>query len=82
MSIFFDFGVALQSTLPFKEAWKRIRCLNSNHKNHSNAQLIEKQHFEKHPHSDAHMIYTVNLMKCKHCTLNFLDSGLEYRRLK
>jgi hypothetical protein len=80
MSLFFDFMVVLSSSLPFSEAWKRVRCLRKNHINDIRPTLIQKQKFEKHPQTDYSMVYTVNLMQCNHCSLNYLDSGFEFRK--
>lgn len=82
MSLLFDFGVAINSDLPFIEAWKRIRCVGKKHFHNLDNVFIEKARFENHPHSDAQWIYTVNLMQCKHCSLNFLDDGVERRKPK
>mgnify|MGYP000090052470 CR=1 FL=1 len=80
MSLFFDLNVVLSSSLPFSEAWKRVRCLRKNHINEIRPTLIEKAHFEKHLQTDKEMVYTVNLMQCNHCSLNYLDSGFEFRK--
>lgn len=34
---------------------------------------------EKHPHTDKHYVFTVNVMRCDDCGLIWLDSGLESR---
>lgn len=80
MSLIFDFIVAMSSSLSFKEAWKRVRCLRRNHITEIRPTLIEKAQFEKHPQTDSELVYTVNLMRCNHCSLNFLDGGFEYRK--
>lgn len=75
----FDFIVAMSSSLPFGEAWKRVRCVRRNHVD-NNSRSIEKLRFEKHPQNDREFVYTANLMRCSHCSLNFLDTGFEFRR--
>jgi len=82
MNLLFDFMVALTSNLPFLEAWKRVRCLRNKHFSNTQPEFIQKAHFENHPHSDSSWVYTVNLMQCKHCTLHFLDDGIEMRKTK
>jgi hypothetical protein len=42
--------------------------------------LIEKLTSEKHPHTDKHYVFTVNIRECGSCGLIFYDNGLESRK--
>ena len=80
MSLLIDVSAALSSSLPFGEAWKRLRCIRRNHIDNQ-SRPVEKVRFEKHPQNDPELVYTANLMRCSHCTLHYLDQGFEFRRL-
>jgi hypothetical protein len=82
MSLISDFMIATSSSLPFGEAWKRVRCVGNKHISNIAPTFIEKARFEKHPQTDSAMVYTVNLMQCNHCSLNYLDSGFEFRKAR
>lgn len=78
MSLLDDLFAASKSSLPFAEAWKRVRCRSAGHV-FQGAKLVDKLRSEKHPHTDQYWIYTVNISECPHCGLLFHDSGLELR---
>lgn len=79
MNILVKLGAAMQSSLPFTEAWKRLSCIESGH-DFKKSDLIEKLVSEKHPHTDPYFIYTVNIRTCRHCSLTYESTGLEFRK--
>jgi hypothetical protein len=72
-----DLLLAMQSSLPFSLAWRRARHIRNGHG--FNVTRIDKLTSEKHPHSSAGCVYTVNVMRCDDCGLTFNDCGLEWR---
>lgn len=61
-----------------KQQRLRYKHINDGHP-HDKSVLIDKLTSEKHPHTNDEFIYTVNIMKCKECGLNYNDCGLEFR---
>lgn len=58
--------------------WRRIQHMRYGH-NPDNSTRIDKLRSERHPSSDEEFIYTVNVMRCNDCGLDYHDSGLEFR---
>lgn len=73
-----DFTLALQSDLPFKVAYKRLRHIRHGHP-WSKSVLLDKVHSEGHPQSSHSAVFTINIMKCNDCGLTWFDKGLETR---
>lgn len=57
----------------------RVRRKHVKYGHGSGNVLVDKLTSEKHPHTDAELVYTVNIMACKLCGLTYLDAGLEHR---
>ncbi len=76
-NILADLYVASTGDVPFAVGWKRVRHIRNGHK-FEGSTLIEKQHYDKHPHSDDELVYTISIRECE-CGLIFEDKGLNYR---
>lgn len=79
--MFLDLMSAIKSSLPFGEAWKRLRCMRAGHVIEG-SKRIDKLRSENHPQNCDKYVYTVNVMECGHCSLIFLDKGFESRSYK
>ena len=77
MTYLIDAFLAMQCNLPFSVAFKRIRHMRNGH---GASTLIEKLRSHKHPHTDSAWVYTVNVMHCEECGLEYIDQGLEQKR--
>ena len=70
--------LAEKCEIDFETAWMRITHVKNDRHIFEGSEIIEKQEYEKHPHSSADHVYVITLRKCK-CGLIFQDKGLEYR---
>lgn len=73
-----DFFAALGCRVPFRLAWRRARHIRHGHPL-SRSILIDSLRSDKHPRSDLHWVFTVNIYKCDDCGLHYLDEGVELR---
>ena len=69
---------AFLSELPFETAYARAKCIRSGHL--GKGALVEKFVSERHSKSNTEFVYTVNVMYCCECQMNYLDAGMEFRK--
>lgn len=72
-----DILAAFNSDLPFEVAYARAKCIRAGHR--GKGTLLEKLRSERHGKSDTEMVYTVNVMYCRECQIDYLDAGMEFR---
>jgi len=73
-----DAFLALQTDLPFKIAFKRMRHIRHGH-NYDMSEVIEEHRFESHPKNTREFVFKTKLMLCKDCGLHFVDKGFGFR---
>ena len=81
-SMIADFAFAAEvkeiGNLSFKTALLRRKHQRNGHPFSEKVRVVDKLRSEAHPHTDAEMIYTVNLVECQ-CGLIYQDCGIEFR---
>lgn len=69
-----DMHVAVISSVPFRIAFRRARCIRRGHVI-TNSKVLETMVSKNHPQNDHEWVYKVYLLECAHCGLHFLDDG-------